>query len=179
MRKETVLVPLDSSQLSRTILPYVRKIFAPDRYALIFLKVISRSIKELEEIVIPPSYAGREWTPHMYELVEAWREQKHESLEHKQEALLEAVEGSLRTEAAPLIDAGYNVRVKVVMGDPLTSIEEVLEQEAVFAVAMTTHAREGFDRLLHGSIAGKLLHDHNIPLLLYHPSRQAETATDA
>lgn len=171
MSKETILIPLDASQLSRTILPYVRKIFAPGQYSLLFLKVITRSVEELEEIIIPPSYAAREWTPHMYTLVEEWRDAKHESLEHKTEALLSAVEGSLRRETTPLKEEGYEIRVAAVMGDPLTSIEAVLAEEAIFAVAMTTHAREGFDRLLHGSIAGKLLHDHDLPLLLYHPSR--------
>lgn len=172
MSKATILIPLDASQLSRTILPYVRQIFAPEAFSLYFLKVITRSVQELEEIVIPPSYAAREWTPHMYETVEQWRNEKHESIEHKQEALLRAVEGSLRTETAPLVDAGYDVRVAAAMGEPLASIEAVIQAEAIFAVAMTTHAREGFDRLLHGSIAGKLLHDYDIPMLLYHPSRR-------
>ena len=172
MDKATILIPLDSSPLSRTILPYVRRIFDPESYVLFFLKVITRSIKEFEEIVIPPSYAAREWTPQMYEAVEQWRSEKHDSIEHKQDALLRAVEGSLRTETAPLVDAGYKVRVLAVMGEPLASIEAVLSDEPIFAVAMTTHAREGFDRLLHGSIAGKLLQDYDMPLLLYHPSRQ-------
>ncbi len=39
MKPNTVLIPLDGSAFSRQVLPHIRRIFIPDQYALILLRV--------------------------------------------------------------------------------------------------------------------------------------------
>ncbi|MEZ4580762.1 MAG: hypothetical protein R3A10_03750 [Caldilineaceae bacterium] len=179
MDKATILIPLDSSPLSRTILPYVRRIFDPDSYVLFFLKVITLHQGVRRDRHSAQPYLCGVDAPQMYEAVEQWRSEKHDSIERKQgRASPRAVEGSC-TRPAPLVGAGYKVRVlAVIRAEPLASIEgRAPSDEPIFAVAMTT-TREGFDRLLHGSIAGKLLQNYDMPLLLYHPSQELHGSPD-
>jgi nucleotide-binding universal stress UspA family protein len=166
MSKKRILIPLDASKASRTIIPYVKEFFKPEEYKLYFLKVFATDV---EEIIIPPSHAALEWTPRMYELVAEWQEAEHESHQHKQDALCKALEDALADEAAIVKADGYEVETRVTCGDPAQRIEETIETLEVDLVAMTTHAREGLKRLIKGSVAGQVLHDMAVPVLLFHP----------
>ena len=166
MPKKRILIPLDASIVSREIIPHVQRFFKPEDCTLFFLKVLGPT---LEEIIVPPAHAGLEWTPEMYHLVEEWQSIEHESHAHKQEALCRAVEESLRKETIHLANRGYTVEILVDIGDAAEKIEYEIRKCCVDLVAMTTHAREGFSRLFMGSVAGKVLHDMSVPVLLYHP----------
>ncbi len=56
--------------------------------------------------------------------------------------------------------------IHVAAGDPAASILRVAEENGVDLIVMTTHGRVGLDRLLHGSVAGEVLHRANVPVLL-------------
>lgn len=167
MAKKRILIPLDASKASRMIIPYVKEFFKPEEYRLYLLKVFET---DAEEIVIPPAHAALEWTPRMYALVAKWQETEHESHAHKQAALCRALEEALAEEAAELVEVGYEVDTRMACGDPAQRIEETIKNLRVDLVAMTTHAREGLKRLVKGSVAGKVLHDMTIPVLLFHPT---------
>jgi len=166
MPKKRILIPLDASVVSREIIPYVQKFFSPQEYSLVFLKVIGTTV---EEIAVPPAHAALEWTPEMYHLVEEWQAAEHESHLAKQEALCHALQEALRQETSHLAEAGYTIETLVDVGDAAEKIEEEIKKCCVDLVAMTTHAREGISRLFRGSVAGKVLHDMAVPVLLYHP----------
>lgn len=166
MDKKRILIPLDASKISRAIIPYVQQFFKPEEYKLYLLKVFA---SDIENIAIPPAHAALEWTPRMYQLVADWQEAEHESHQHKQEALCKALEDALTAEAAEVTALGYEVETRVACGDPAQRIEETIETLHVDLVAMTTHAREGLKRLIKGSVAGRVLHDMAVPVLLYHP----------
>ena len=59
-------------------------------------------------------------------------------------------------------------RAYALIGYPAKAILEVVEAQEIDLIVMATQGRSGLDRLLHGSVAGHLLHHAQIPVLLLH-----------
>jgi nucleotide-binding universal stress UspA family protein len=88
-------------------------------------------------------------------------------------AALKAADLYLRTTAAPLIRSGLNVATLAPYGPLAESvIFEAVTHEVGFIVA-ATHGRWGVDRLLHGSIAGDILHASPVPVMFVGPKALA------
>lgn len=162
----SVLVPLDESLMSRQIIEQIHKFLRPEDHNLTLLQVIHPTVEEHD---LPPAHAAYEWTPAMYDYFEKKQELSHEEFVQTQQSLRLDLAEALRQEAEPLQAVGYQVKVAVKFGEPLEEIERYIQYNRVDLVAMTTHAREGLSRLLHGSVSGKIIHDLNVPVLLYHP----------
>jgi nucleotide-binding universal stress UspA family protein len=72
--------------------------------------------------------------------------------------------------ARSMKDKGLEARVKVVESE--RAADAILDEAARHGtgfVAMATHGRSGLTRLLLGSVAGAVLHETAVPLLLYRP----------
>jgi nucleotide-binding universal stress UspA family protein len=52
------------------------------------------------------------------------------------------------------------------LGDPTQEILKAAQQLAADVIVMTTHGHKGFSRVLHGSVAEKVIRDAACPLLL-------------
>lgn len=168
MIKNKILVPLDASIVSRKILIPVRQFFPPDQASLLLLQVLH---PHLQQIKIPPAHAIHEWTPTMYQYFEKLQMIEHDDHVRRQEQLKLSAQESLEVDAQEYRKLGYEVSTMAVFGDPTEQIEAVIRQKGINLVAMTTHAREGFGRLLFGSVSGQLIHDiTTIPVMLLHPS---------
>ena len=161
-----ILVPIDQSVQSRKIFEQISKFLRPEENNLILFQVIPPT---LEKIEIPPAYAGSEWTPAAYEYFEKKRELSHEAFLEQQEELREKLVHALDEEAKALRAEGYQVEAIVEFGDTVEQIEVQIQQQHIDLVAMTTHGREGINRVFHGSVSGKIVHDLNVPVLLLHP----------
>jgi nucleotide-binding universal stress UspA family protein len=74
--------------------------------------------------------------------------------------------------------AGVDVRVVVLPGlDPVYEIVQFAESNGVDLIAMSTHGRTGFQRLVIGSVAEALLRRSTRPLMVF--PRAAEATADA
>ncbi|MCB0213250.1 MAG: universal stress protein [Anaerolineae bacterium] len=166
MFKKKILIPLDESKQSRAILNVIQRFFRPEDSHLILLQVVS---PELEALALPPAHAALEWTPAMYSYLQSFQELEHEHLLERQKYLKTNLMAGITEEAAPLINQGYQVTPVVRFGEPIQQIENYIRDARVDLVAMVTHAREGIGRLLFGSVAGALVHDLSVPILLLHP----------
>jgi nucleotide-binding universal stress UspA family protein len=167
MKIHKVLIPLDGSELSRQIVPYVQRLFSPVDTELILLRVTERP----EGLVANPPRP----------VTMAWAEPFHESRQdiglagHPMyasqvwENVRSAAEQDLLPDEHVLKEAGYTVSVLIEDGDVMRTIVDVAEREAVDLVAMTTHCRTGLRRLVLGSVAEATLHELTVPLLLMHP----------
>jgi nucleotide-binding universal stress UspA family protein len=72
--------------------------------------------------------------------------------------------------ARRLRERGLKVQADVVVADhPATAILEAAAQRGCDAIAVTTHARRGFARLMLGSVADKVIRAAPIPVLVYRP----------
>lgn len=62
---------------------------------------------------------------------------------------------------------GLTVDTAIVMGPPALAILEYAQQHAVDVIAMSTHGRSGFKRMLLGSVADKVVRGACVPVLLH------------
>lgn len=72
--------------------------------------------------------------------------------------------------ARGLKEAGVYARTRVEVAKPEVSIAEVAAQEKAGVIAMATHGRSGFARLVLGSVATGTLQRTGVPLLLVGPA---------
>jgi len=84
--------------------------------------------------------------------------------EAQAEAYLERVAGRVR-------EQGLQVRTRVVVARHASdAILEEAEAQASNLIALATHGRGGFKRLLLGSVADKLVRGASSPVLVYRPT---------
>ena len=165
--RHKVLIPLDRTDYSRQIIPEVKKFVPQSNTDLILLHVATPP--KLEAVPIP-EYRNKMASPEQIITGIVTPGEPRVYLDQLEANLRANIEDELHGEADRLVDEGYNVSIMVKFGKPADEILHAIEQEPINLVAMTTHAREGIRRLLFGSVAERVLHHVNIPVLLIHPS---------
>ena len=155
MKVNHVLIPIDRSAFSLTILPSIEQFLAPAYNALIFFHVAE-----------PPLHAR-----HMDEQEFAAQRQRF------QEALTAEVMLELQPLTDPLRAKGYAVAIETALGEPLPAIAHFVAQHQIGLLALTTHGRSGLSRVLFGSVAQQLIQQLTIPILLFHPAEEHEGVT--
>jgi nucleotide-binding universal stress UspA family protein len=135
-----ILVALDGSQLSESILPYAR----------FFAKTLEIPV-ELLHVVDPNHFLHSVFAHHgrYYDIMTA---EKKRSIDY------------LRKIATSFSDSA-SVDCSVETGNPAEVIVDRAASDAGILIAMTTHGRSGTKRWLLGSIADKVLHAAANPLL--------------
>ena len=138
---ERVLVPLDGSRLAEGILPFLLQIASP-----LDLEVV------LTYVVQPIAPQAVEGTRHftVYDMAARLKEARE---------YLAAVAVNLR-------EGGVRVTTDVRHGQPVTEIVAAARETGAGLIAMTTHGRTGFGRLLFGSVAEAVLRQAEIPVLM-------------
>jgi nucleotide-binding universal stress UspA family protein len=135
------LVPLDGSELSAAILPFITRIAGPLDMEVVLLRVVEP---------IPP------------QVIESSRYVEIEDVEGR---LAEA-----RAYLKPIVDdlagKGVRTRLEVRHGNPVTEIVACAQAVDADLIAMTTHGRSGLGRLLFGSVAESVLRHAEIPVFL-------------
>lgn len=86
------------------------------------------------------------------------------------ETLIADAEEYLARAAAPLRERGLSVETQVVVElQPAVGILDFARENAADLIAMATHGRTGFSRLVLGSVADKVLRGTTAPVLLFRP----------
>lgn len=166
MPNNKVLIPLNQSEISQEILPYVEK-FIPAACNELVLFFVTR----------PPSGAGfgepdlgagyvprpgdKSVQPTLHPIYES----------QQQDSIIAHVEAELSSVTDHLEDAGY--KVSLVVGfdnDPVDAILSEISKSKIDLVAMSTRARVGLTRFFFRNIADTLAQEAKIPVLLAHPS---------
>jgi nucleotide-binding universal stress UspA family protein/predicted transcriptional regulator len=150
-RLSKVLVPLDLSPLSEQAVTLVTETLGPADFQVHLLHVVEPLIH-------------RNVAPHEVISVVEPKAQRH-----------------LREVAQLLIERGYHVTTDVRPGKPSEVIAQVARELQVDVIAMTTHGRSGWHRVLLGSVAEQLIRTSPVPLLLIRPvaSRGSQPETEA
>lgn len=163
MAGHNVVVPLDGSEFSRQVLPYVRKFLDPGSFSLTLLRVASTP----EGVTVPP--------PRPLALDGWLLGRDHADMEHPifQSQVWDGLKAELRQELAPelelLRDAGFTVEIVVRFGDPAHEIIDVARGEDVSLVVMATHGRSGLGRWILGSVAEAVLRNVHVPVMMVRP----------
>lgn len=138
---ERVLVPLDGSRLAEGILPFILQIAGP-----LDLEVV------LVHVVRPIGPQAIEGT-------------RHFTVDDVAARLKEARE-YLAPVAANLRARGVRITTAARHGEPVAEIVAAARETEAGLIAMTTHGRSGFGRLLFGSVAEAVLRQAQIPVLM-------------
>jgi nucleotide-binding universal stress UspA family protein len=168
MANNKVLVPLNQSELSQKIVPYVEKFISADENDLILFFVTR-----------PPSSAGfgepdlgAGYSPRpgdksvMPTLHPIYASQQRDSIKAHVETELLPITSRFR-------EAGYKVSIEVGFGkDPVDAILAVIKKGKINLVAMSTRARVGVTRFFFRGIADELAQKSNIPILLINPPEE-------
>ena len=165
MAKQKVLIPLNQSELSQKILPYVERFISADENELILYFVTK-----------PPSGVGF-GKPDLgagYVMLpgeEIVKPTLHPIYATQQE---DSIRAQVKTDLMPatrhLKGAGY--KVSIVVGfekDPVEGILGVITRGKIDLVAMSTRAHVGVTRFFFRDIADTLARKAEIPVLLFHP----------
>jgi nucleotide-binding universal stress UspA family protein len=166
MPNNKVLIPLNQSELSQEILPYVEK-FIPAANNELILFFVTR----------PPTGAGfgepdlgAHYTPRPGDTsVQPTLHPIYES--QQQDSIIAHVEAELASVTDHLEDAGY--KVSLVVGfdkDPVDAILAEIKNSKIDLVAMSTRARVGVTRFFFRNIADTLAQKAKVPVLLKHPA---------
>lgn len=152
-----VIVPLDGTKLAEQILEPAAALAGLVPGAEI---VLVRAVRPVLPIDVAP------------EGLESGTEAEH--LLHEMETMQKEVEGDagkyLSEIARRLEVRGLRVRTHVVIEDrPDEAIVHEAEDEHAGVIALETHGRSGFSRLLHGSVVDKVVRSAHVPILVHRP----------
>jgi nucleotide-binding universal stress UspA family protein len=168
MANNKVLIPLNQSELSQKILPYVEKFISANENDLILFFVTRppRGVGFGE----PDLGAGYVQMPGDKPV----RPTLHPIYATQQEDSIKAhVETELMPVTNRLKEAGYKVSIVVGFGkDPIEGILRVITSSKINLVAMSTRARVGVIRFFFRNIADTLAQKAKIPVLLIHPPEE-------
>lgn len=143
-----ILVALDGTPFAETALMYLRREAIGQDAKLLLL----RAIAPIPAPFVPTSMGD--------DVLAALDIAERETEQHRLEG-----EAYLRTAGATFArDHAWQARAMV--GDPGEAILHAAESAGSELIAIATHGRHGWDRLLHGSVTRHLLHHANVPLLI-------------
>ena len=171
--KRTLLIPLDGSDFSLQIVRVVVDFFDPRDMTLLLLRIAPSLKMSLETVPARTLLEGAGVLSGLYER----GEQGYSVLAEEWQGVRDQLLAELRPEAERLRELGYTVKMDVQFGDSAQCITHYAREEGVSLIAMATHGRSGFDRLVMGSVAERVLRNVAVPVLLLRPEAAAVART--
>ncbi|OGO00435.1 MAG: hypothetical protein A2Y58_04255 [Chloroflexi bacterium RBG_13_51_52] len=153
-----ILVPLDGSKQSEAALPYIEYLASKLKTRVSLLSVVEM-LYHIYPYTEPLGYYGASGIMKV-----PYNEEEMKPMQEVAEKYIKSVNDKLN---AGGIKTSYEVRT----GSPGEEIIKAEEEMKPDIVAMSTHGHSGFGRFDHGSVADKVLHGGNTPLLLVRPKQ--------
>lgn len=141
---QKVLVPLDGSELAECALQEVIKLSQAGAVG----EVILLRVVEIEVYTVPQGYA------------------KGIDLAGLRKAHSAEAEKYLEGRRSRLQSEGLNATIAILEGRPAEAIIGFTKSQPVDLIVIGTHGYTGMKRLMFGSVALRVLHDANVPVLL-------------
>jgi nucleotide-binding universal stress UspA family protein len=142
-----ILYPIDFSECSYDVLPYVLSI-AEKFGATIHLLYVARDLRHFAGFHVP-----------------------HTSISLFTKELVDASERMMDQVCKDHLDRCPRFERKVMIGDAGEEIVRTAEKEGIDLIVMGTHGRKGLDRTLFGSVAGFVVKHSSVPVLTVNPYR--------
>ena len=144
---DTILFPVDLSEASPALVPWVR--FASEKFdAKVDVLFVARVMDYYAGLYVPhPSIANFE----------------AEIVQGSEKKLAEFVEEHM---------SGMKVKALVRPGYPAEEILLYAESQAVDMIIIGTHGRKGLERIIFGSVAEHVVKHSNIPVMTVNPYRK-------
>lgn len=140
---KSILVPLDGTKRSEAILPQVESLAQQCGASIILLEVLEPLPPHA--VILVPDKMKEGAIQRNSDITEYVHE-----IEHR------------------LSENGHAVQAVVERGPVVDTILKVAQATHAELIAMSSHGYTGLSRLLHGSVAGEILHRSKTPLLVLH-----------
>jgi len=147
-----ILVPLDGSVFGEAALPCVEELARVSKADVILIQAVTPHHLEID--------LAESRSPHLAKLSE-------EYVEHATAAARDYLAGIEKR----LSESGIAARSVVEVGLPAERIIACAKNNAVDIIALSTHGRSGLSALMMGSVANKVLHYAEVPVLLVRPRK--------
>ena len=147
-----ILVPLDGSVFGEAALPCAEDLARVSKAEIILMQSVTPHHFEID--------LAESRSPHLSKLSE-------EYIEHARAVASDYLAGI----AKRLSQSGIAARSVVEIGPPAERIIACAKDNAVDVIALSTHGRSGLSALMMGSVANKVLHYAEVPVLLVRPRK--------
>ena len=151
-----ILTPLDGSEISEQVLPYAQSLAARLSLPITLLLAVEPDHPTIGQSLNPSLHIHE---THFYRASQA-------------QAYLEGIASGLR-------EAGLSVITKVPTGEASEAIVAEASSDPGALIAMASHGRSGLARWWMGSVADKVLHIADNPLLIIHSQADPPPAGDS
>ena len=140
-----ILFPLDLTENSSKILPYVLSI--SEKYdSIIYLLHVVQDLNRWGKLYVP-----------------------HPSMDKFQKEAIEVAKKAMDKVCENQLQSCPNFQKRVVSGDAVEEILKVVESEDIDLLIMATHGRKGLEHTLFGSVANNVLKKSPVPVLVINP----------
>jgi nucleotide-binding universal stress UspA family protein len=140
-----ILFPLDLTENSSKILPYVLSI--SEKYnSIIYLLHVVQDLNKWGKLYVP-----------------------HPSMDVFQNEAIEGAKKAMDTVCENQLQSCPNFQKRVVSGDTVDEILKVIESEKIDLLIMGTHGRKGLDHTIFGSVAENVVKKSPVPVLVINP----------
>lgn len=142
-----ILFPVDLSESSPKIVPYVREM-AEKFEAEVHLLFVARILQHFTSIYVPH--------PSIYKFEEEMKKGAEQKLQEFTEEYLKDVP----------------CKRKVILGDAAQEVLNHIQSEGIDLVIMGTHGRKGLEHIIFGSVAERVVKHSPVPVLTVNPYRE-------
>jgi nucleotide-binding universal stress UspA family protein len=149
-----ILIPLDGSRLAEGILPFILQIAGPLDLDVVLVRVMQP---------VPPQAIEGTTVFTVNDVAASLRKARE----------------YLAPVAADLRRRGLRVTTDARHGQPVAEIVAAAREAGAGLIAMTTHGRSGFSRLMFGSVAEAVLRQADVPVLMMRLTERQVSAVTA
>ena len=139
-----ILFPVDLSEVSPQIVPYVREM-AAKFHSEVHLVFVARILQHFTSIYVP-----------------------HPSINKFEKELVEGAEKKLQ-EFTEEYFKDTPCKAKVILGDAAQEVLNYVQSESIDLVIMGTHGRKGLEHIIFGSVAERVVKQSPVPVLTVNP----------
>lgn len=153
MKFKKILFPVDLSEASPKIVPFVRSI-AEKFDSKVHILFVARVFQYFTSIYVP-----------------------HPSIDIFENEIFEGAQKSLREFTGKYFKDTDRIKTAVVKGDAAEEILNYIKKEGIDLLIMGTHGRKGLDKVIFGSVAEKVSKTAPVPVMLVNPYKAKITTS--
>ena len=140
-----ILFPLDLTENSSKILPYVLSV--SEKYnSQIYLLHVVQDLNKWGKLYVP-----------------------HPSMDKFQEEAIKSAKKAMDKICENQLQSCPNFQKRVVSGDTVDEILKIIESESIDLLIMGTHGRKGLEHVIFGSVAENVVKKSPVPVLSINP----------
>ena len=174
MNMRRVVIPMDGSDFSCGVLPFVQSFLDPAQTEVVLLTIVTRDPNGVsgrsEPLRAPNAFASQS------NMGSDDRQLARRFIYASQEwdSAVADAKAALSPMVKQLRNAGFEAKSEVKFGhDVADTIASFVSTGAADMVAMSTHSRCGLSRMVRGSVAEEVMRQVKVPVIMMHPAVKA------